>query len=229
MLNINIHSSLFAIIKLLCHVSEVDSITSQRQTIQCYNGVDQTGDSVRAKDYIYSISLHNMDNSIRSCCLTGVWILYEDNDYNSYNPAQSSWWGWGDKFCTALPPLFQNKASSLRFTGAPDDWKYDTINFYQIENFIGDEWFAYGDKPVLNEDFPKSLIVTGCSGWTIYEYEHYQGAALCLMPGNKIDCQPGFFISTYNFGILKDRISSVRRGCQTNNIVYPGNYYNGHV
>ena len=76
---------------------------------------------------------------------------------------------------------------------------------------------------MLNEDFPKSVIgirinyysiyismifgfhltVTGCSGWTIYEYEHYQGAALCLMPGNKIDCQPGFFISTYNFGILK--------------------------
>ena len=71
MFNIQIYPSLFAIIKLLCHAVAVNSSVSQRQTIQCYNGVDQTGDSVRAKDYIHSISLHNMDDSIRSCCLTG--------------------------------------------------------------------------------------------------------------------------------------------------------------
>merc|ERR1712080_795039 len=45
---------------------------------------------------------------------------------------------------------FSNRASSLRFTGAPNDWNYDTINMYFNEYFIGDEEFTYTDAPVLN-------------------------------------------------------------------------------
>ena len=41
---------------------------------------------------------------------------------------------------------FKNRAASLRLTGAPDDWKLDTINFYLQQNFIGDEFYTYGDK-----------------------------------------------------------------------------------
>ena len=33
-----------------------------------------------------------------------------------------------------------------RFTGAPDDWRYDTINFYLQENFSGDEFYLYQDS-----------------------------------------------------------------------------------
>ena len=41
-----------------------------------------------------------------------------------------------------------------RFTGAPDDWRYDTINFYLQENFSGDEFYLYQD----------SVTYTKCTG-----------------------------------------------------------------
>merc|ERR1712058_205430 len=56
-----------------------------------------------------------------------------------------------------VPNGFSNKASSLRFTGAPDDWKYDTINLYFQEYFIGDEEFTYNDAPTLNYSTRQSL------------------------------------------------------------------------
>ena len=48
-------------------------------------------------------------------------------------------WVYGDNYCTTLPRQFFNSASSLRFTGAPDDMHFDTVNFYageQVAVFI---------------------------------------------------------------------------------------------
>merc|ERR1712080_736757 len=42
---------------------------------------------------------------------------------------------------------FDNRIGSCCFTGAPDDWNYDTINMYFNEYFIGDEEFTYNDTP----------------------------------------------------------------------------------
>ena len=40
---------------------------------------------------------------------------------------------------------FAQKASSLRLTGAPDGYKYDTLNFYQGEYYQGAEQYFYSD------------------------------------------------------------------------------------
>ena len=145
----------------------------QRQTLQCYDGDQQTGDSVRATDYIINLSYHNLNNRIQSCCVTGrhgncsvnvkiivkgIWFLFDDRNYNTQNPALSSWWIWGDNICRDVPAGFLNKASSLRFTGAPDDWRYDTINFYSQESFIGDEFYTYGDKATLRNFQAGSVV-----------------------------------------------------------------------
>ena len=37
----------------------------------------------------------------------------------------------------------------IRFTGAPDDWKHDTINFYTGLSFVGAEFYTYGDRAWL--------------------------------------------------------------------------------
>ena len=37
----------------------------------------------------------------------------------------------------------------IRFTGAPDDWKHDTINFYTGPSFVGAEFYTYGDRAWL--------------------------------------------------------------------------------
>merc|ERR1711988_41061 len=123
------------------------------QTLTCYDYSGGGGDSVRAIDYIPALRTYNFDNRIGSCCFTGTWILYGEENYNSYN------------------------------TGAPDDWKYDTLNIYFNDYFIGDEEFAYNDLTQLNYDNrARSIVVTGCSGWTIYQYNNYQGRAMCVFP-----------------------------------------------
>ena len=76
---------------------------------------------------------------ISYCCLTGIWLLYEDADYNLQAPYNANWWGYGDNNCLPMPAGFDNRASSLRFTGAPDDWNFDTLNLYFNEFFIGNE------------------------------------------------------------------------------------------
>ena len=41
---------------------------------------------------------------------------------------------------------------NIRLTGAPNGYKYDTINFYEGENYNGREQFFYGDTPRMNID-----------------------------------------------------------------------------
>ena len=49
-----------------------------------------------------------------------------------------------------------------RFTGAPDGMRFDTLNMYHKENFIGSEEFTYHNNAQLS--YPndvKSIILTG--------------------------------------------------------------------
>ena len=52
---------------------------------------------------------------------------------NHVKEISTSRWIYGDNYCTILPRQFFNSASSLRFTGAPDDMHFDTVNFYAGE------------------------------------------------------------------------------------------------
>merc|ERR1712080_84630 len=132
--------------------SKVSTRTSASQRLTCYDYANRGGNSVVATDYIPNLQNYNMDNRISSCCFSGIWILYADQNY-----------------CANVPAQFDNAASSLRFTGAPDDLRYDTLNLYFNDYFIGDEEFTYDDKPALNYDNrAKSVIVTGCNPWTLY-------------------------------------------------------------
>jgi len=198
------------------------------QTLTCYDGRSGVGDSVRAIDYIPNLQGYGMDNRIESCCFTGIWMLYADADYNAYNPGSSNWWAYGENYCIDVPAPFSNAASSLRFTGAPDDWKYPTLNFYFNDYFIGDEEFTYNDMPQLNYDNrARSIIVTGCDAWTIYQYDNYRGSSMCLFPGDSSACNPGLYPNSQSLGMLAGTVSSARRGCYAQKKMYPVNYNRG--
>merc|ERR1712241_716081 len=195
------------------------------QTLTCYDYSGGGGDSVRAIDYIPALRNYNFDNRIGSCCFTGTWILYGEENYNSYNTGAANWWAYGDNYCLDVPAAFDNQASSLRFTGAPDDWKYDTLNLFFNDYFIGDEEFTYNDMTQLNYDNrARSIIVTGCSAWTVYQYDNYQGQAACMFPADSSQCSPGFYPTSASLGSLASDISSVRRGCYAKEKVYPVNH-----
>jgi len=194
------------------------------QSADCYDYNNGGGARLRATDYIPALKNYNFDNKIGSCCLTGIWILYAEEDYNGYSAGSSNWWAYGDNFCTDVPAQFDNQASSMRFTGAPDDWKYDTLNLYFNDFFIGDEEFTYNDMPQLNYDNrAKSLIVTGCSPWTVYQYDNYKGDAMCVFPSSSSNCTPGFYPSSQSLSTLAGQISSARKGCYARNKIYPRN------
>ena len=40
---------------------------------------------------------------------------------------------------------------------------------YEERHFMGDEQFFYGHAPILPvSNFGRSIVVTGCSPWTVY-------------------------------------------------------------
>jgi len=210
---------LFLVQAVSCDGNErhlVKKRTTHRQTLTCYDYYNG-GDSVVATDYIEDLRKYNMYNRISYCCFTGIWVLYSDVEYNAGDVNGASWWAYGDNYCTPVPPLFDNAAKSLRFTGAPDDMRYDTLNLYFEENFIGMEEFMYHDKPALNYDNrAKSIIVTGCGPWTIYQYDNYRGLSACVFPGDITKCDPGFYPTSQHLGELFLQVSSAKRGCHSN-------------
>ena len=195
------------------------------QTMDCYDYNNSGGTRMRATDYIPALRTYNFDNKIGSCCLTGMWILYGEEDYNGYSTGSANWWAYGDNFCTDMPSQFDNQASSVRFTGAPDDWNYDTLNIYFNDFFIGDEEFTYDDKTQLNYDNrAMSVIVTGCSPWTLYESDHYSGSAMCVFPSSSSACTPGLYPTSDSLSNLAGKVSSARKGCYAKRKVWPTNY-----
>ena len=138
-----------------------------------------------------------LSDRIGSCCFTGIWILYATENFNQLNPSSANWWAYGD-------------------------WKYDTLNMYFENFFIGDEEYMYNDKTRLqNDNKAKSIIVTGCSAWTLYQYDNYQGAALCVFLSDMGNCNPGFYSTSQQLGVLAGQVSSVRRGCFAKEKAYP--------
>ena len=200
-----------------------DGGVAGQQRIQCYDRTSQQGDSVIATDYMPYISAHNMNNRIESCCFSGIWILYGDEVYNGQNTQAHNFWAYGENYCTDMPQPFLNEASSLRYTGHPQDMFMDSINLYFNEYFMGDEEFAYNDSPVLNYDNrARSIIITGSSWWTIYEYSNYGGYKACLAPGSSGN--PAFYGTASNLQQLSSDISSIAKGCFAKDIIYPDNY-----
>jgi len=192
------------------------------QFLDCY---DQSGYRFHATDYAPSLRAYNWDNRITSCCFTGIWMLYDEEDYNEYSTNAATWWAHGINNCIDVPQQFRNAASSLRFTGAPDDFLYDTLNLYFSDFFIGDEEFMYTDMPLLNYDNrAMSLIVTGCTPWTLYQYDHFEGDAMCVFPSSSTDCTPGYYTTSQALSTLAGQVSSARKGCLAKKKVLPDNY-----
>jgi len=199
--------------------------STMTQFAECYDYSNQNGQMIHVQDNTPSLRSINFNDRIESCCFTGIWLLYDLENYGQGSVNSMSWWVYGNNNGTNVPQQFINRASSIRFTGAPNDWNYDTINMYFNEYFIGDEEFTYNDAPILNYDNrAQSIVVTGCHPWTIYELAKYRGNSMCLYPEDVTKCTPGFYKDRQSLGRLAGQVSSVRKGCHSNVKVKPDNY-----
>merc|ERR1711879_600813 len=162
--------------------------------LTCYSGPNQQGDAVILTNYAPVLENYDFNNRAASCCFEGIWLLYDGENYNTGDPNLSSFNGWGEGKCLDFDSRFSQKASSARYTGAPDGYKYSVLNMYQYDNYAGNEQYFYNDSPTVNIDnLGYSAVVSGCDAWTIYEYDNYQGRSVCLFPSDQINCYPSFF------------------------------------
>ncbi|QQP54255.1 Gamma-crystallin A [Caligus rogercresseyi] len=195
---------------------------------RAYTSPNYSGYNREFRDYIEALSTYNLDNSIQSAVVSGIWLFYEDTQYNSRDFGGSSFFGWGQNLRIPTFHELNRVFSSLRYSGVGENMIESTINFYDGAGFMGREQFYYGDSSYLNYDnFGKSIIITGCEPWTLYEDKHFRGDHICLYPGSTSSCAPGFFIEPKDFGYFSNRVSlkpkdfgyfsnrvsSVRRGC----------------
>merc|ERR1719295_269622 len=201
------------------HLASTSKSRSTSPKLHCYENSDYSGDQVIAKAYIPKLVDYSFNERISSCCVTGVWILYSETDYNARKPGGDIWYVYGDNYCTALPYGFRNQASSLRLAGTPDGWQYETINFYKEEKFVGKESFTCEDNRRFKHDI-RSLIVTGCDKWTLYSEPNYSGSSVCVQNGSPTKCTPGFYSALRGF----TKVGSVRRGCYAARDLLPDKY-----
>jgi len=184
------------------------------QVADCFDYANQGGDRLRAIDYIPDLAGYNFNNRIDSCCFTGIWILYAEPNYNTYATAAHNMWAFGNNHCMNVYSGFENTASSLRYTGIPDAWTESSINLYYNEYFIGGEEYSYVDVPQVNyNDATKSVVITGCEDWTVYQDRNYLGNCKCFGPADKVKCTPGFYSTESSLGYMSRSISSARKGC----------------
>ena len=182
----------------------VSRLKVSSQKLSCYVR-DEDRDSFNATDYI-----PDLDSKISSCNLSGIWILYDKENYEG----STSFWMYGYNYLVNLPTEFENKVGSLRFPGAPDDWKATSFNIYSQDFFMGEEEFAYEDIPKLNIK-AKSVIITGCEPWTVYLENNYEGASRCLFPSDVENCTPGLYPTARSINeVIAGKLSSAKRGCQ---------------
>ncbi|ODM96300.1 Gamma-crystallin-4 [Orchesella cincta] len=181
-----------------------------------YNGQGEY--MVVPEQYVDDLSVTAFDNRVRSVCVTGIWLLYQDALYNSEGPRGMEYVFGRDNYCTNVRTI-PNAVSSLRFAGAPKDFSEDTFTLYKYDYFQGEEEYTLTALPNLNlVNDHASIIISGRNNWTVFDQPNYSGNRICLaVPEQDIDRPaPAFISDLTSFDIPHGSIKSVRKGCIAN-------------
>lgn len=121
----------------------------------------------------------------------------------------------GNNSCVNLQ--HDNMTISLRYVGAPNDYRESSITFYSRINFQSLEAYIDRDLPMFRWNGKDvSFLVTGDSNdsWTLYDRPNYEGKAVCVSPpSSHIPYQPLFICNTSRLNIQHTLFQSVRKGC----------------
>ncbi|CAG0896828.1 unnamed protein product [Cyprideis torosa] len=200
-----------------CQSSKRNRGSETYQVLQAFSQCDQLGEQTIINEHIPDLARINWDNYIQSVCAWGVWLFFEDPNYNgnTWDSARVEW-VFGEGHCTNLATEFvRGRVRSLKYVGDIEDWFRDTITFFQHKLFMGTEYYEVTDVADTRVwSRPKSLIITGDSSWSLYERVYFGGFCVCIEP-----------MRTYRGGIaiVEDLVSatdlngvgSFRKGCRS--------------
>ncbi|XP_064084815.1 uncharacterized protein LOC135200262 [Macrobrachium nipponense] len=179
--------------------------------------------------YTPDLSTKGMDNDIESVHQTGMWIYYENQDYNTVFQGKI-YYVHGIEYSMDFPTQYRNMASSARFAGHRDVLNADAWNIYEGQYFAGRELFGTNDEASLGElDLQaSSIVVTGTSAWTVYTGQSFTGQGVCVYPDTVHDHGPsgeqldvGIFGVVTALGLPEDSIRSIRKGCWSSKVATP--------
>jgi hypothetical protein len=143
------------------------------------------------------------------------WLFYDSPYFNTAGNAAMEYIFRPTYACSDFQGL-GGTVSSARFVGSPQSYASDTITFYELPFFQGAEEYTFTDLPNLYlYGTQASLIVTGKSGWTLYDRPNYEGESVCVFPPPSDNFQPAFITDTEELTIPVPHgtIASVRKGC----------------
>ncbi|KAK8749092.1 hypothetical protein OTU49_015669 [Cherax quadricarinatus] len=212
--------------KLLILPLLVAGVSAGEWTTRVFSGPDGQGDYLDVTDYVPDLLAANFDNVIESVQQTGMWMYYENTDYNLQSGRV--YWVHGIDIAVNFPSDYIDMCSSLRFAGSPYYVNEDSWTVYEGTAFSGSEYYGNYDSATFENLAGKvsSLILTGVSPWTIYSRENFLGESLCVFPNT--DHDTGADGSVLDFGIFPDMsalnisdnsIYSVQKGCWSKVVV----------
>ncbi|XP_068227213.1 uncharacterized protein [Palaemon carinicauda] len=189
------------------------------------------GNSRELTRYTPDLSTEGMDNDIESVHQTGMWIFYDNKDFNKELQGKV-YFVHGIDYSMDFPAEYRNMASSTRFAGHRDILNADAWNIYEGQYFTGKEQFGTGDAATLGtlDLLASSIVVTGTSPWTVYTGQSFTGQGVCVYPNTAHDhgsfgelLDLGIYGVVTALGIPEDSIRSIRKGCWSTQIAPPSN------
>ncbi|CAG0889808.1 unnamed protein product [Cyprideis torosa] len=196
-----------ALVGLVCAVQGVV------QVADVYEQTNQGGSTTRVYDNCQDLSgscvSGNWNNRIRSTCIYGTWIFFENTDFNPAGTGGAEW-AWGSGYCFNLGNAMLGRSKSMRYVGDVANNEAATVSLFINDYFQGPGITIQGNVPNLSGVTIGSIITTGNLAYTVWSETGYGGQSACLLPdGNK----PVFYINLSAVGISK--ISSVSLGCSS--------------
>ncbi|XP_071542387.1 uncharacterized protein [Panulirus ornatus] len=163
---------------------------------------NQVGNYADFNDYVPNLSLVGFDNTIDSVIQTGMWMYYDNQNYNIVSG--KVYWVHGIDIHVNFPTEYTNMCTSLRYAGSPNYLNEDTWTMYEGSYFTGVEYYGNGESsnfgPITGS--VSSFILTGLSPWTIYSGENWSGDTMCVYPNTDHDV--GSNGATIDFGIFPE-------------------------
>ncbi|XP_064084817.1 uncharacterized protein LOC135200265 [Macrobrachium nipponense] len=200
----------------------------QRLHTRIYSRLGGRGEYADIYDYIPDLFGSGFNDDIESVLQTGMWMYYENNNYNVEYSGRV-YFVHGIDLRVDFPSAFRNAASSIRYAGDRHNPNGNTWTLFDGEYFSGQEFFGVTDAYSLQylDLKASSLVITGSSPWTIYSGQGYSGDSLCVYPtdhdtgsvGDYLDF--GIYPTMSAVGIPDNTIRSLRQGCWSKKIAQP--------
>lgn len=193
-----------------------------------YSQPNYSGNYLDVYDYVPDLFNTGIDDDIDSVYQSGMWMYYENNNYNE--GAGRVYFVHGIEISVNFPFDSSNMVSSIRYAGSGESPNDDTWTVFAGQYFTGSEYYGVTDSASLDylDLDTSSIIVTGLSPWTLYSGLSWSGDSICVYPDTDHDVGPqgdrldfGIFPDITSFGIPDNSVRSVRKGCWSDNIAKP--------